>query len=219
MSVSRKTYVAVAGNIGSGKSTLVKFLCDYYNMDPFFEPNDDNPYLEDFYNDMKRWGFHSQLHFLAHKFQLQLELDRTEGFVLQDRTLFEDAEIFARVLWQQGALSDREWSTYSTFYSSICEKIRAPDLMIFLRCEVKTLKKRIATRGRTMERQISTQYLTQLNECYEDWISRYAQSEIIVLDNNRFDYRNDWIDRIGLTEMIEKKLPSLERRSIQEFDC
>ena len=126
--------IAIAGNMGSGKSTLVEFLARTYGVVPFYEPNDENPYLADFYKDMKGWAFQSQLYFLANKFRLHQELDRQPGVVALDRTIFEDAEIFATALHQMRKISRRDWHTYQSFYNAILDAIRPPDLMIYLRC-------------------------------------------------------------------------------------
>ena len=126
--------IAIAGNMGSGKSTLVDFLHNTYDVSPFYEPNDENPYLADFYKDMRRWAFQSQLYFLSNKFRLHQELDRQPGVVALDRTLFEDAEIFATALHQMRKISKRDWETYLGFYHAILDAIRPPDLLIYLRC-------------------------------------------------------------------------------------
>ncbi len=134
--------------MGAGKSTLVDFLSRTYGIEPFYEPNEDNPYLPDFYNDMKRWSFHSQLYFLSSKFRLHQELDRAPGTVVLDRTIFEDAEIFATALRDMKRIDHRDWDTYWAFYQSILNAIKPPDLMIYLRCSMRTLRKRIRLRGR-----------------------------------------------------------------------
>lgn len=202
---SRK-YIAVAGNIGAGKSTLVDFLCRNYGIEPFFEPNDENPYLADFYRDMKAWGFHSQVYFLTHKFRIHQALDATPGTVVQDRTLYEDAEIFARALHQSRKMSKRDWETYSALYETIKAAIRPPDLMIYLRCPMRTLRKRIRLRGRKMEQDIPLSYLKRLDGLYEDWIARYSDSELLILDTGKFDYMTDLVDRIDVMNTIERHL-------------
>ena len=143
-----KRSIAIAGNMGSGKSTLVDFLAHNYKVLPFYEPNDENPYLADFYKDMKAWAFQSQLYFLSNKFQLHQELDRQDGVVALDRTIFEDAEIFATALHQMRKISKRDWETYQSFYHAILDAIRPPDLMIYLRCSMRPLRQRIRLRGR-----------------------------------------------------------------------
>lgn len=206
--MSGRTYIAVAGNIGAGKSTLVDFLCRTYGVQPFFEPNDDNPYLADFYADMSAWSFHSQVFFLSHKFRIHQQLDETPGTVVQDRTIYEDAEIFATALHEMGKMSDRDFATYQALYATICNSLRPPDLMIYLRCPMKTLKKRIKLRGRAMEQDIPTSYLKLLHDLYEDWIARYTLSEVMVLDTEKLDYISDLVDRLDVMKRIEAVLPA-----------
>lgn len=203
-----RTYIAVAGNIGAGKSTLVDFLCRTYGVQPFFEPNDDNPYLADFYADMKAWSFHSQVFFLSHKFRIHQKLDETPGTVVQDRTIFEDAEVFATALHASGKMSDRDFRTYQELYSTICNALKPPDLMIYLRCSMKTLRRRIKLRGREMEQDIPTSYLKLLNDLYEDWLSRYTLSEVMVIDTEELDYISDLVDRLDVMKRIEAVLPA-----------
>ena len=131
--MGQRRTIAIAGNIGAGKSSLVEFLTRTYGIEPFYEPNDENPYLPDFYRDMKRWAFHSQIYFLASKFRIHQALDRTPGVSVLDRTIYEDAEIFATALHQMRKINKRDWGTYRAFYDVICEAIRPPDLLIYLR--------------------------------------------------------------------------------------
>src|SRR5688572_20936554 len=152
----KNKYLAVAGNIGSGKSTLVQFLSTQYGFTPFYEPNDENPYLADFYRDMNRWAFHSQVFFLTHKFRLHQDLEGQQGPVVLDRTIYEDAEIFAAGLHETQKIEDRDFAVYKSLYQSMCGSLRPPDLMIYLRCPISTLKKRIALRGRKIEQDIPT---------------------------------------------------------------
>lgn len=202
-----KRTIAIAGNMGSGKSTLVEFLSRTYNVAPFYEPNDENPYLADFYADMQRWAFQSQLYFLSNKFRLHQELDRQEGVVALDRTIFEDAEIFATALYQMRKISKRDWETYQGFYAAILEAIRPPDLMIYLRCSIRTLRQRIRLRGRQMEQDVPLAYLKRLDLLYERWISTYTMSDVLVLETDRLDYINDVIHRLDVMQRIEAVLP------------
>jgi deoxyadenosine/deoxycytidine kinase len=199
--------IAIAGNMGSGKSTLVDFLARTYNVSPFYEPNDENPYLPDFYKDMKRWAFRSQLYFLSNKFRLHQELDRTPGVVALDRTIFEDAEIFATALHQMRKIDKRDWQTYWGFYQAILDAIKPPDLMIYLRCSMRTLRQRIKLRGRAMEQDVPLAYLKRLDRLYEDWISSYEMSEVLVLETDKLDYIHDLIHRLDVMERIESVLP------------
>lgn len=203
----QRRYIAIAGNIGAGKSTLVDFLCRTYGIQPFFEPNEDNPYLADFYADMKAWAFHSQVFFLSHKFRIHQELDKTPGIVVQDRTIYEDAEIFATALHRSGKMSDRDWKTYSELYQNILSSLRPPDLMIYLSCSMKTLNKRIKLRGRAMEQNIPQSYLKGLHELYEEWIARYDLSEKITIQTDKLDYISDLEHRLDVMRRIEKYIP------------
>jgi len=202
-----KRSIAIAGNMGAGKSTLVDFLARTYGVVPFYEPNDENPYLADFYRDMKGWAFQSQLYFLANKFRLHQELDRQPGVVALDRTIFEDAEIFATALHQMRKISKRDWETYQGFYHAILDAIRPPDLMIYLRCSMRTLRQRIRLRGRAMERDVPQSYLRRLDRLYEEWIASYDMSEVLVLETDELDYIHDLVHRLDVMRRIEAVLP------------
>jgi deoxyadenosine/deoxycytidine kinase len=201
-----KRFIAIAGNIGAGKTELTRFLCRRYDIKPFFEPNDKNPYLADFYRDMKTWAYRSQLYFLAHKFRLQLELQDDPGTVVQDRTIYEDAEIFARNLYRQRYIDARDFRTYTALYRSIGKALRPPDLMIQLSCPVRTLRKRIRLRGRAMEQDIPVPYLRRLNRLYEDWYRSYDLSPVLRLETDRLDWMTDLVDRVDLFRKIERYL-------------
>ncbi len=205
--MSGRTYIAIAGNIGAGKSTLVEFLCRTYGVPPFFEPNEDNPYLADFYEDMKGWAFHSQVFFLTHKFRIHQELDKTPGIVVQDRTIYEDAEVFAHALHRSGKLTERDWKTYCELYETICNAIQPPDLMVYLKCSLKTTKQRIKLRGRDMEQSIPTSYLKLLQESYDAWFARWKKSEVLEIDTDKLDYVSDLVDRLDVLARLERYLP------------
>ena len=204
--------IAIAGNIGAGKSSLVEFLSRTYGIEPFYEPNDENPYLPDFYLDMKRWAFHSQLYFLSNKFRMHQQLERMSGVVVLDRTIYEDAEIFASALHKMGKLTGRDWDTYWSFYQVILDSIRPPDLMIYLRCSVRTLRQRIRMRGRAMEQDIPLAYLKRLQGLYEQWLSNYQFGEVLVLETDKLDYINDMVDCLDVMERVEALLPSTLKR-------
>lgn len=199
-------FIAIAGNIGAGKTELTAFLCKKYGVTPFYEPNEANPYLADFYRDMRAWAFKSQLFFLTHKFRLHRQLERESGTAIQDRTIYEDAEIFARNLHKQRAIDKRDWQTYLELYETISASLRPPDLMIYLRCPVKTLRQRIALRGRKMEQDIPVGYLRRLNTLYEDWFNRYTLSPVLVLPTDTLDYMTNLVDQVDLFRKIEKHL-------------
>ena len=206
----RPRVVAVTGNMGSGKSSLVGWLERQLDMVPFFEPNDENPYLADFYGDMSRWGLHSQLFFLIRRFQIHKDIDaRAEGSgkdIVQDRTIYEDAEIFATHLHRKGHLSDRDFAMYQDFYQTLRKELRPPDLLIYLRCPTKVLVQRIKRRGRSFEQGVPRAYLAALEELYEEFIARYADSETIVIDTDRVDYLEGLFDRHELLGEIRGKL-------------
>ncbi len=193
--------------MGAGKSTLVEFLHLTYGVQPFYEPNDENPYLQDFYKDMKSWAFQSQLYFLSNKFRLHQELDRQAGVVALDRTIFEDAEIFATALYQMRKISKRDWMTYMGFYEAILDAIQPPDLMIYLRCTMRTLRKRIRLRGRAMESDVPLSYLKRLDRLYESWISSYEMSDVLVLETDDMDYIHDLVHQLDVMARIESVLP------------
>jgi len=204
--VAQKKFIAIAGNIGAGKTELTAFLCKKYGLTPFYEPNDQNPYLADFYKDMKTWAFRSQIFFLTHKFRLHRQLEQGEGTALQDRTIYEDAEIFAKNLHRQRFIDKRDWRTYWELYETVASSLRPPDLMIYLKCPVRTLKDRIRLRGREMEKDIPTPYLKRLNDLYEDWFKGYKMSPVLVLPTDTLDYLTNLVDRVDLFRQIEKHL-------------
>ncbi len=193
--------------MGSGKSTLVGFLSRTYGIAPFYEPNDQNPYLPDFYGDMRRWAFHSQVYFLSNKFRLHQELDRTPGVSILDRTIFEDAEVFATALREMRRIDKRDWETYRDLYEAILEAIQPPDLMIYLRCSMRTLRKRIRLRGRAMEQDVPLSYLKRLERLYEQWIASYRMSDVLLLETDRLDYESDLMYRLDVMQRIEAVLP------------
>lgn len=199
--------IAVAGNIGAGKSSLVEFLERRHGMRAVYEPYTTNPYLDDFYADMKGYAFQSQLYFLTHKFKLHLSLgnDPTSAIVL-DRTIYEDAEIFARNLHQDGMISARDFGLYTELYDAMKLALRPPDLLIYLRCSVKAIRRRIKQRGRPSEQSIPLAYLQHLNRLYEDWIARYDICPVLVWDSERQDYLTDLVDWIEFRRRLAQFL-------------
>jgi deoxyadenosine/deoxycytidine kinase len=183
-----KKFIAVAGNIGVGKSTLVNLLCQYLDWQPFFEPVTENPYLADFYQNMSAWSFQSQIFFLTHRLRMHQELLRIAGSVIQDRSIYEDAEIFAHNLYLQGYLNSRDYNTYRTLYLTLSEFLPPPDLVIYLRASVPTLLHRITSRARDYERTINPAYLEQLNGLYESWISGFTLCPVLTVPADDLDY-------------------------------
>lgn len=204
-------YIAVAGNMGAGKSSLVRWLHLTFGLTPVYEPQDENPYLEDFYRDMRRWAFSSQLFFLARRFRMQRELERalpsTPGRgIVQDRTLFEDVEIFAAHHHQAGNIDARDWSTYRELYEGMRAEIRPPDLMIYLRCPVNALRARIKRRGRGYEAAVPVAYLRSLDGLYDSWFAQYDLSPTLVIDTSEVDYVEDLFHRKALIDELEARL-------------
>jgi len=183
-----KKFIAVAGNIGVGKSTLVELLCSRLGWEAFYEPVTENPYLADFYANMTTWSFHSQIFFLTHRLRIHQQILRFEGSVIQDRSIYEDAEIFAHNLFLQGHLNRRDYETYRTLYLTLSDFIPPPDLVIYLRASVNTLIKRIGLRDRDYERTISPDYLEQINHLYEGWIENFIFCPVLTVPADDLDY-------------------------------
>jgi len=181
-------FIAIAGNIGSGKSSLTALLSQKFGWKPAYEIVDTNPYLADFYRDMSRWSFQLQMFFLSSRFRNQRELMRSPYSIVQDRTIFEDGEIFARNLFLQGLMEERDYRTYLTHFETLIEYLRAPDVLIYLRTDVPTLARRIELRGREYEKRITVDYLTQLNRTYEEWIASYKRSPVVIVDTTKQDF-------------------------------
>lgn len=177
-----KWFVAMSGNIGSGKSTLTTLLCQRLGWQPYYEVVDENPYLPDFYADMARWSFHLQVFFLSRRFRHHQEILRVGHAVIQDRTIYEDVEIFARNLYLQGLMDERDFRAYHDLFQTMVGFLRPPDLVIYLRAPVEVLLERIRTRSRDYERQIPADYLAQLNERYEEWVARFALCPVLEVD-------------------------------------
>lgn len=198
-----RKFIAVAGNMGVGKTSLVEWLCQTYGFTPFVEPNATNPYLDDFYQDFKRWSFHSQIYFLTHKFRLHRELEKCENTVVQDRTIYEDAEIFARNLHRSRYMSKRDFQTYMELYQVMQKELTPPDLMIYLQCPVAVIKKRIILRGRANEQQVPDSYVRRLNSLYEEWIRGYTQSPLLIWPTDKMDYLTDLVHHLKFRKAIE----------------
>ena len=204
--MTRPPYIAIAGNIGAGKSSFVHFLHSRYAITPIEEPNDTNPFLEDFYEDMPRWAFASQMYFLAEKLALHRTFEASPHAIVQDRTLWEDAEIFARHLGTSGVMDPREWATYERVYDGIERTLRPPDLLIYLRCPVKTLRRRIRQRGRAMEQGLPLAYLRALHTHYESWYARYDRSPKMTFETDQLDPVTDLVDCTEVMQAVERYL-------------
>ncbi len=183
-----KKFVAVAGNIGVGKSTLVSLLSHRLGWEPFYEPVTENPYLADFYDDMRAWAFHSQVFFLTNRLRAHRQLIDHPTSAIQDRSVYEDAEVFAYNLYLQGLLDPRDYKSYYELYSVLADFLPPPDLVVYLRASVDTLKERIQHRGREYERQINPEYLEQLNQLYERWINHFSLCPVLTVPADDLDY-------------------------------
>jgi deoxyadenosine/deoxycytidine kinase len=183
--------ITIAGNIGSGKSSLTALLHNRFGWQPFFESVDDNPYLEDFYGDMRRWSFHLQVYFLSQRFITHRDITASGNEVVQDRSIYEDAEIFAKNLHAIGRMDDRDYANYRALFAAMTSYLRTPDLMVYLRAGVDTLVAQIRRRGRPYEQNMERRYLEQLNALYEEWIEGYTLGPLLVIDTDTTDFVHD----------------------------
>ena len=201
-----KKYVAIAGNIGAGKSSLTRLLSDYFKWKAFYERVDDNPYLEDFYEDMRRWSFNLQVFFLSNRFNHQREIESLPYSVVQDRSIYEDAEIFARNLNEMGLMNERDYSNYVDLYNIMTSYLQAPDLLVYLRASVPTLVRHIQARGREFESTIRIEYLEKLHAHYEDWVARYDLGPKLIIEADDLDFVYEDADRMSVISQIEGRL-------------
>lgn len=209
-----KKFVAVAGNIGVGKSTLVRLLSRELGWEPFYEAVAENPYLPDFYRDMPSWGFHSQIFFLSNRLRSHRQLLDHPTSVVQDRSVYEDAEIFARNLHSQGSMDARDYGTYRQLYEVLTEFLPPPDLVIYLRASVDTLGQRIARRARDYERRIAPDYLAQLNGLYEEWIAAFTLCPVLTVPADDLDFV---AHRAHLDLIVQKVLDKLQGKDEVRF--
>ncbi len=205
-----KKFIAVAGNIGVGKSTLVDLLCRRLRWEPFYEPVAENPYISDFYQDMAAWAFHSQVFFLTHRLRAHHQIAAHPTSVIQDRSVYEDAEIFAQNLYLQGHIQPRDYGTYRGLYETVMDFLPPPDLVIYLRASVPTLVTRISRRGRDYERTISPGYLNSLNELYERWISSFTLCPVLTVPADHLDFVAHPGHLNLITRKVEERLTGKE---------
>ena len=201
-------HVAIAGNIGSGKTTLTKMLAAHYGWTPKFEPVDFNPYLADYYEDMERWSFNLQIYFLNKRFKDILDISKSDKVIIQDRTIYEDARIFSRNLHDMGLMSTRDYENYTDLFDLMMSLVGLPDLLIYLRSSIPNLIAQIQKRGREYEKSIRIDYLTGLNEKYEDWIGSYT-GNLLIVDADNIKFGNKPEDFELVTNMIDAKLYGL----------
>jgi len=205
-----KKFVAVAGNIGVGKSTLVSMLSGRLGWQPFFEPVGENPYLVDFYQDMRLWSFHSQIFFLTRRLRAHRQLCDHPTSAIQDRSVYEDAEVFAQNLFRQGLMDERDYLSYRELYLVLTEFLPPPDLVIYLRASVPTVQARITSRGRDYERTITADYLEQLNTLYEEWINRFSLCPVLAVPADELDYVAHPGHLNLIVQKVEEKLTGKE---------
>ena len=199
-------FIAIAGNIGAGKSSLTSVLAESFALEPVYEAADENPYLADFYADMPRYAFHSQMFFLSKRLAQHVSQVNPGRRVIQDRTLYEDAGIFARNLFEAGVLNARDFGVYTTMYEAIRDALKPPDLLIYLRASLPTLRRHIALRGRTFEASLSDEYLLRLGALYEDWFTAYDLSPKLVLEADTLDFVHN---EAALEEVLTQLRPYL----------
>jgi deoxyadenosine/deoxycytidine kinase len=202
-------HVAIAGNIGAGKTTLCTQLGRHFNWEVHYESTDNNPYLSDFYNDMQRWSFNLQIYFLHNRYSQILDIHRGEKTVVQDRTIYEDANIFAPNLHDMGLMTTRDFENYSALFHTMTSQIQAPDLLIYLRAGIGTLVKHIEARGRDYEGSMSLDYLKRLNQRYEDWISSYRAGNLLIINVDEVDFANNPEDLGKVVNLVSAELHGL----------
>lgn len=201
-------HIAIAGNIGSGKTTLTKMLVKRYGWKPQFEPVDNNPYLEDYYADMNRWSFNLQIYFLNKRFRDVVEISKSQDTIIQDRTIFEDARIFAPNLHNMGLMSDRDFDNYSELFDLMISLVKLPDLMIYIRSSIPNLVSQIQKRGREFEKSIRIDYLQGLNDLYEGWIENY-KGRLLIVDGDNWKFESEAKDFQRITDQIDSMLYGL----------
>lgn len=202
-------HIAVVGNIGAGKTTLTELLAKNYGWEPLYEAVDNNPYLEDFYGDMKRWSFNLQIYFLNSRFRQIVDIQSGGQDVIQDRTIYEDAFIFAENLHDMGLMAGRDFENYNNIFENITSFIKPPDLLIYLKASVPTLVNNIQRRGREYEIGIRLDYLSKLNEKYQKWIDGYKLGKLLIIDKDNLDFANNTEDLASVIEKIEREIHGL----------
>lgn len=204
-------HIAIAGNIGAGKTTLTSLLSEHYSWEAHFETVDENPYLDSFYADMQRWAFNLQIYFLQTRFQQIKRIKESKNIIIQDRTIYEDAYIFAANLHQMGLMSRRDFQNYQQIFELIESFLSPPDLLIYLRASVPTLLEQIKIRGRDYEANIREDYLSRLNERYEAWFSTYDRGNLLILESDDLDFNANSSDLEYIIGEIDKKLKEMKK--------
>jgi deoxyadenosine/deoxycytidine kinase len=202
-------HIAIAGNIGAGKTSLTTLLGKHFNWEVHYEDTDTNPYLADFYNDMHRWSFNLQIYFLNSRYQQVLKIQNGERPVIQDRTIYEDAYIFAPNLHEMGLMSQRDFNNYFDLFTTMSSQVKAPDLLIYLKAGIPTLVSHIQTRGRDYEGNMSLDYIKKLNKRYDDWIDNYTEGPLLVINADTINFIENQQDKNKVIEMVEGELTGM----------
>ncbi|MDO9039606.1 MAG: deoxynucleoside kinase [Lutibacter sp.] len=202
-------HVAIAGNIGAGKTTLTKLLAKHYNWEPHYESVEENPYLDDFYAEMERWSFNLQVYFLNSRFRQILEIRESGKNLIQDRTIYEDARIFAPNLHAMGLMTNRDYVNYESLFELMERLVSPPDLLIYLRATIPTLVGQIHKRGREYENSISIDYLSRLNERYEAWITKYTKGNLLIIDVDKLNFVDNPEDLYSVINKIDAQINGL----------
>ncbi|HNP16860.1 MAG TPA: deoxynucleoside kinase [Fulvivirga sp.] len=207
--MKKSMHIAICGNIGSGKTTLAQMLANHFGWHAEMESVEDNPYLEDFYEDMKRWSFHLQIYFLNSRFNQIKRIRENQTSTIQDRTIYEDAYIFAANLYKSKYMNDRDYKTYLMLFESMIQHVQAPDLLIYLKADTPKLVSQIEQRGRTYENAIRLDYLKNLNTHYNNWIGEYKESKLLTIDMNDKDFVNNTADFSEIVSKIDLEINGL----------
>ncbi len=202
-------HIAIAGNIGAGKTTLSELLSKHYGWEVHYEDASSNPYLSDFYDDMQRWAFNLQIYFLNSRYKQILDIQKGDVSVVQDRTIYEDAYIFAPNLHEMGLMSERDFENYFDLFNTMSKQVNPPDLLIYLKSNISTLVNHIQTRGRDYEGNMSLDYLKRLNNRYENWIAEYTEGKLLIIPVDDMDFKNNKEDLGKIIEMVDRELYGL----------
>jgi hypothetical protein len=206
--MNENPFVGLAGNIGVGKTTFTEKMAEAFSWSPFYESVSDNPYLSDFYGDMKRWSFNLQIYFLHHRFKAQKKMSNLNGGVVQDRTIYEDVEIFARNLHEMGRMDDRDWKNYHNLFNIMTDYLKKPDLIIYLKASTDILQTRIHFRGRDYESSIDPEYLHQLNIAYDRWIKDIKEIPVLIVETDQFNIFEDSKQFTSILEDVKHMIQS-----------
>ena len=204
--MKKNPFIGIAGNIGVGKTTFTSFLAKEFQLEDIYESVTDNPYLSDFYSDMNRWSFNLQIYFLHHRFSSIIDISKSENGFVQDRTIYEDVEIFSRNLHDMGYMDDRDWQTYSDLFKNMTKFLKSPDLIIYLKADLDTILDRINKRSRDYEATIDPEYLKRLNLMYDEWIEGIKWTKVLVVDTNSFNIFEDKSTLETIFNNVRKKL-------------